>query len=137
MHMIDVFFKLPYASTTIEVFVKPLSNFFHNVLFCLGKFNVVSFYICRIKSIRYLSVGPFLGEGFSTTGLNNLANSYIHIIFQENLVSIRLLAYMIEEIIDVWDTLCTAWIWLLNLRLSRKQILKLQKTNKNIFVFLP
>ena len=101
MHLIDVFFfKLPYANTTIEVFVKPCNNFLHNVLFCFGEAFFVSFYICRVKSIRYLSVGPF-GEGVSASSLNDLGNTYVHIIKQQILGSIRLLAYMIEEVHSV------------------------------------
>ena len=97
MHLIDGFLTLPYANTTIEIFVKPLNNFLHNVLFCLGEAFLVSFYTCKVESIRYLSVGP-LGEGVSASSLNDLGNTYVHIIKQQKLGSIRLLAYMIEEV---------------------------------------
>ena len=106
MHLIDDFFKLPYANTTIEVFVKSLNNFLHNVLLCFVEAFFVSFYICRVKSIRYYSVGPFFGEGVSTASLNDLANSYIHIIKQQKLGSIRLLAYMIEEVHSMFGIHC-------------------------------
>ena len=106
MHLIDGFLTLPYANTTIEIFVKPLNNFLHNVLFCFGETIFVSFYICRVKSIRYLSVGPF-GEGVSASSLNDLGNTYVHIIKQQKLGSIRLLAYMIEEVHSMFGIHCT------------------------------
>ena len=91
MDLIHYFLKLLYASTSIEVFVKPLRDFLYNVLFCFGKGT-------RIKTIRYDSIGPLFGEGYSTTSGNDLGNGDSHVISEQNLGSIRLFTYMIEGI---------------------------------------